>query len=112
MGGSNLTSATGIISALDDEQPEIKEFALQKLNDIVNEFWAEISASISKIEILHEDETFKARQLAALVASKVYFHLEQYDEAMNYALGAGKLFDVSQASEYVDTIVAKCIDQY
>jgi len=112
MGGSNLTSATGIISALDDEQPEIKEFALQKLNEIVNEFWAEISASISKIEILYEDETFKARQLAALVASKVYFHLEQYDEAMNYALGAGKLFDVSHSSEYVDTIVAKCIDQY
>ena len=35
------------------------------------------------------------RELAALVASKVYYHLGSYEDSLNYALGAGHLFDVS-----------------
>jgi 26S proteasome regulatory subunit N2 len=33
--------------------------------------------------------------------------LEQYTDALTYALGAGKFFDVAHSSEYVDTIVGK-----
>lgn len=33
-------------------------------------------------EILYEDETFPHRELAALLASKIHFHLEQYDDAL------------------------------
>jgi 26S proteasome regulatory subunit N2 len=109
---TGLTSSNGILALLDEEQDELKEFALQKLNEVVHEFWAEIAMSISKIEILYENEKFRAKELAALVASKVYYHLEQFKESMNYALGAGKLFDVLKHSEYVDTLVSKCIDEY
>lgn len=31
---------------------------------------------------------------------------------MTFALGAGDLFDVNGRNEYVDTIIAKCIDFY
>uniref|UniRef100_A0AAZ3PE54 26S proteasome non-ATPase regulatory subunit 1 n=1 Tax=Oncorhynchus tshawytscha TaxID=74940 RepID=A0AAZ3PE54_ONCTS len=107
-----ITSAAGIISLLDEEEPQLKEFALHKLNSIVNDFWAEISGSVDKIEVLYEDETFRSRAFAALVASKVFYHLGAFDESLNYALGAGDLFNVTDNSEYVETIIAKCIDHY
>jgi 26S proteasome regulatory subunit N2 len=84
-------------------------------------FWPEISDSISKVyvfknlilvfilrlfsESLYEDETFKHRELAALVSSKVYYHLGSLDNALTYALGAGRLFDVNDKTEYVETII-------
>uniref|UniRef100_A0A9J8CK40 26S proteasome non-ATPase regulatory subunit 1 n=1 Tax=Cyprinus carpio carpio TaxID=630221 RepID=A0A9J8CK40_CYPCA len=92
--------------------PQLKEFALQKLNAIVNDFWAEISESVDKIEVLYEDESFRSRAFAALVASKVFYHLGAFEESLNYALGAGDLFNVNDDSEYVETIIAKCIDHY
>ncbi|KAI1290272.1 26S proteasome non-ATPase regulatory subunit 1 [Halotydeus destructor] len=112
MVASTLSSASGIISLLDEEKPELKGFALSKLNEVVDEFWAEISDVIEKIEILHEDKAFTEKSLAALVASKVYYHLGSFDDSLNYALGAGELFDVNSGSEYVTTTIAKCIDMY
>lgn len=35
-----------------------------------------------------------------------------FDNALRLALGAGKLFNVEETSEYIDTIIAKCIDHY
>ncbi|XP_076304410.1 regulatory particle non-ATPase 2 [Tachypleus tridentatus] len=108
----NITSAGGIISLLEENQPELKTFALKKLNQIVDEFWAEISEAIEKIEVLYEDQNFAQKQLAALVASKVYYHLGSFEDSLTYALGAGDLFDVNVSSEYVETIISKCIDHY
>ncbi|XP_034939926.1 26S proteasome non-ATPase regulatory subunit 1 [Chelonus insularis] len=108
----NITSAAGIISLLEEPMPELKVFALQKLDMIVDEFWPEISEAIEKIEILHEDKSFSQHELAALVASKVYYHLGSFEDSLTYALEAGELFDVNARNEYVDTIIAKCIDHY
>lgn len=47
-----------------------------------------------------------------MVGSKVYYHLGSFDNALRLALGAGKLFNVDEPTEYVETIIAKCIDQY
>jgi len=82
---------------------------------VVDEFWAEISDSIQTIEVVSEDDIYPAevRQQAALVASKVYYHLGSYEDSLQYALGADKLFDISDTrSQYVETIIAKCIDSY
>jgi len=120
-----LTSAAGILALLQDK-PHTKEgedlqlkmklthFALKKLDLIVDEFWAEISDSIQIIEVVHEDKSYPVdvRELAALVASKVYYHLGSYEDSLSYALGAGKLFDVTSSSQYVETTIAKCIDSY
>ena len=63
---------------------------------------------------MYEDKMYpsEVRQLAALVASKVYYHLGSYEDSLSYALGAGPLFDVTHGSQYVETIIAKCIDSY
>lgn len=108
----NITSAAGIISLLDENQTELRVFALKKLDSIVNEFWPEISEAIEKIEVLYEDEAFPQRHLAALVASKVYYHLGSFEDSLTYALGASDLFDVNIPSEYVETTISKSIDHY
>jgi len=94
---------------------QLTQFALRKLDIVVDEFWAEISDSIQTIEVVYEDKMYPAevRQLAALVASKVYYHLGSYEDSLSFALGAETLFDVTQmSSQYVETIIAKCIDSY
>lgn len=50
---------------------------------------------------------FQHHQLAALVASKVYYHLGSFEDSLTYALGAGELFDVNSRSEYVETTIGK-----
>lgn len=63
-------------------------------------------------EALYEDDEFEERELAALVASKVFYHLGELDDSLQYALCAGALFDINSSSEYVQTIVSKMIDTY
>jgi hypothetical protein len=61
---------------------------------------------------MSEDETFPDRHLAAAVASKCYYHLEEYDDAQRLALAAGRFFNIDEDSEYVHKIVSRCIDMY
>ncbi|KAK0903214.1 proteasome regulatory particle base subunit [Friedmanniomyces endolithicus] len=110
MGG--LTSAAGVVGYLSEPDPAIQAFALERLNEHIESVWTEVSGSIGIIEALYEDETFSHRELAALVLSKVYYQLQEYNEAMVFALGAGKYFDIENAEEYEETIVAKCVDTY
>jgi 26S proteasome regulatory subunit N2 len=56
-------------------------------------------------EALCEDESFSERELAALVASKVYYQLGEYNESMIFALAAGPLFNLDEPGEYEDTII-------
>jgi len=119
------------LSLLDEPNNKLKSFALRKLTSgyessddviagagsgagisVLDVFWPEIADRISSLEELYEDVSFPDRCLAALVLSKVYYHLGSYEDALNYALGAEQLFDVNTRSEYVETIIAKCIDSY
>ena len=61
---------------------------------------------------MSEDEDFPKSSLASAVASKCYYHLEEYDDALRLALGSGDLFDVNANDLYVDTMISKCIDSY
>ena len=59
-----------------------------------------------------DDEEFPERELAASVASKVFYYLEEYEEALRLALESGHHFDLSENSLYVETLIHKCIDSY
>ena len=39
-------------------------------------------------------------------------YILEYNDALRLALCAGQYLDISTKSEYVDTIIAKCIDEY
>ncbi|KAG8533085.1 uncharacterized protein KY384_001868 [Bacidia gigantensis] len=107
-----LTSAVGVLGFLSEPDPELQIFALRKLNEEIDSLWTEVVGLIDQVEALYEDPQFPQRELAALVASKVYYNLQEYNESMMFALGAGKLFNLEQEGEYEDTIVSKCIDTY
>ncbi|KAF2501035.1 26S proteasome regulatory complex, non-ATPase subcomplex, Rpn2/Psmd1 subunit [Lophium mytilinum] len=107
-----LTSAAGVVGFLSEPDPALRSFALQRLNKDIDLLWPEVAGSVSQIEALYEDESFAERELAALVAAKVYYQLQEYDESMVFALGAGKLFDIHHAGEFEETILAKCLDTY
>ena len=61
-------------------------------------------------EILYEDKSFPNGQLAALVASKVYYNLGEYQESLTFALRAGSLFDLNLKTEYVETLICMSFD--
>jgi hypothetical protein len=65
------SSAAGLLTMLDDESDELKQYALKKLDGVIADYWFEISPSLASLEALYEDEEFKDRELAALVTSKV-----------------------------------------
>lgn len=46
-----INTASGFLSLLDEDEPELHQYALQKLNDLVIEFWAEIARSIVKMSV-------------------------------------------------------------
>ncbi|GMF99531.1 unnamed protein product [[Candida] boidinii] len=105
-------SAAPYLSLLGEQNTELKSYALTSLNELANQLWAEIANNISEIEELYEDESFPKRNLAALLASKVYYNLGDYDSSVKYSLYSGTEFDVNEKSEFVETIVSKCIESY
>ncbi|CDK25608.1 unnamed protein product [Kuraishia capsulata CBS 1993] len=107
-----LTSAAPYLALLSEEDPELKSYALSSLNGVVDQLWAEIANNITEIEALYEDEKFSHRALAALVASKVYYNLGDYDSSVKYSLCSESAFDLDEKTEYVETIISKCIDRY
>ncbi|KAL4922510.1 armadillo-type protein [Aspergillus aurantiobrunneus] len=107
-----LASAAGLVGFLSEPDAELRVFALKTLDSQIDLLWTEVVDSIPQIEALYEDETFPERGLAALVAAKVYYHLQEYNESMVFALGAGKLFELDNGGEFEETIIAKCVDTF
>ena len=107
-----LTSAAGVVGFLAEPDTDLKVYALKKLDEQIDWLWTEVAGSVGEIEALYEDETFPERELAALVAAKVYYNLQEYNESMAFALGAGRRFDLDRAGEFEDTIISKCVDTY
>lgn len=104
-----MTSAAGLLGLLSDPDPEIQVYALKKLNEEIDHLWTEVVAFVGELEALYEDPQFPQRGLAALVASKVYFHLQEYKESMVFALYAGELFDPKREGVYEETILSECV---
>ncbi|KAE8352614.1 armadillo-type protein [Aspergillus coremiiformis] len=107
-----LASAAGLVGFLSEPDPELRVFALKTLDSQIDLLWTEVVDAVPQIEALYEDETFPERELAALVAAKVYYHLQEYNESMVFALGAGKLFKLDNGGEFEETIIAKCVDTF
>ena len=66
-----VSSASGLLSLLNEDDEGLRLHALQSLNAVVHQFWFQIASSIASVEAFYEDEGFSHRNLAALVASKV-----------------------------------------
>ena len=65
------SAANALLSLLDEPRPQLRAHALRALHDVVDVEWSAVASSVASIEALYEDETFEARDEAALLASKV-----------------------------------------
>ena len=47
-----IVSATGVLAFLTDEEPELKVFALQTLNDDIDTVWTEVAAVLTQMYVM------------------------------------------------------------
>lgn len=107
-----LVSASPYLALLSEEDASLKLYALTSLNEVVDQLWAEIANNITDLEELYEDELFEKRTLAALIVSKVYYNLGDFDASVRYLLCAGSDFNIEEQSQYIETIVSQCLNLY
>jgi 26S proteasome regulatory subunit N2 len=106
------SSAQGLLAQFKHTNSHIKAFALEKLNDVVDYCWHEIANYLPEIQDLALNTDYQYHELAAYLASQVHYHLENYKEALMLALESGAKFDISLKSDFVQTLVSHCINQY
>ena len=115
---ANVPSATGLLSMLSEPEPSLRKAALTRLFSIVDTQWHEVAQALPDLEALAEDseEDIAVRQLAAAVASRVFFYLEEPTQALRLALDSGDgVFDLSGTSNnkaYVECLVGAAVDTY
>ncbi|KCV71957.1 hypothetical protein H696_01366 [Fonticula alba] len=97
---------------LDEDNHSLQLMCLTQLSQIVDVNWVEMSESISKIEQLFEDQAFPDRELAALVLSKLYYHLGESSDSLFFAIKAGSKLDFTKRDGYTTSILISAIDTY
>lgn len=90
--------------------------------EVLTPTWFEVADHLEAIKRLAKDESFSERKRAALVASKVLYSLQKYTEALDWALAAEELFNLTpkpalerlgpQDEMYVNKIVEQALDRY
>ncbi|QLG73244.1 hypothetical protein HG535_0E03280 [Zygotorulaspora mrakii] len=108
----STATAAPLLALLKENDDNVKSYALQSINGVVDELWSEISNGITEIEALYDDGTSPDRLMAALIASKIYYNLAEYESAVKFALLAEDRFDIDEKSQYVETIVSHSIEMY
>lgn len=110
---SGAATASGWIALLQEEDASLKQMALEKMLESVDILWSEVAEALPDLEAMAEDKGELA-PLAAAVASRVFFHLQEPTQALRLALEAGpQYFDPMDAtSSYVERLVAAALDAY
>lgn len=57
-----LSPVSGLLALLEEDSPRLRIHALQKLYELVDQFWSEVAAAVPLIEELSEDESFEVSQ--------------------------------------------------
>ena len=108
-----INIATSFLALLQEEDVQMKSLALEKLNLLVDDHWPEISDYIRLFKEYYEKNTVPNKnKLLALILSKLYYNLEDYTQAVEWALKSEDSFDIKEKSQYVVTILKKMLDQY
>lgn len=110
-----VATASGYVALLQESDNTLRSHALKKLLECVDTLWHEVAESLPDLETISEDLDLPQpmRQMAAAVASRVFFHLEEPSQALRLALEAGEAhFDLQQTTPYVQSLVRAAIDAY
>lgn len=109
-------SASGWMALLQEDDLALQTAAVHQLLIHVNTLWHQIAECLPDLESMAENADLpkELRQAAAAVASRVFFHLQEPQQALRLALEAGpQHFDpLEQHSPYVQRLVAAALDAY
>ena len=108
-----LNIATNYLALLQEDDIEFRAIALEKLNMLIDDHWSEISDYIKTLKTFYTTNAIPNHQdLLALILSKLYYNLEDYDSAIEWALNSNSKFDINEHSLYVSTLLRKILDKY
>ena len=107
-----LNTANSIIALLQSSNPKTREVAINKLDLIVDQHWAEISDHIKVLEDLFASDETNQKEQIALILSKLYFHLEDYENSIDWALESKSKFNYQDKSAYTSTLLKKILEKY
>eukprot|EP00560_Eucampia_antarctica_P007127 CAMPEP_0197823392 /NCGR_PEP_ID=MMETSP1437-20131217/721_1 /TAXON_ID=49252 ORGANISM="Eucampia antarctica, Strain CCMP1452" /NCGR_SAMPLE_ID=MMETSP1437 /ASSEMBLY_ACC=CAM_ASM_001096 /LENGTH=1035 /DNA_ID=CAMNT_0043422531 /DNA_START=141 /DNA_END=3248 /DNA_ORIENTATION=+ len=113
--GGARESASGLLAMLSEPDVTLQSHALHKLLEKINVLWHEVAEVLPELESIAEESTHPARQVAAAVASRVFFHLEEPVQALRLALESSEQhFDVvrERQSPYVTCLTGAAVDAY
>lgn len=119
-------NATPFLLALESESSPMreKELIVETFDDwdVLTPTWFEVADYLAVIERLYENQDFKERHRAALLASKVAYCLGDYNGALHLALAAEGKFQLTpnrtstlagaQDEQYVNKIIEHALDTY
>jgi 26S proteasome regulatory subunit N2 len=103
---------------LAEPAPSVRKAALRRLSAVVDTQWHEVAQSLPDLEAISEDtdEEMEVRQLAASIASRVFFYLEEPSQALRLALESGDgVFETSGSQSnkaFVECLVGAAVDAY
>jgi 26S proteasome regulatory subunit N2 len=99
---------------LQEDDHILQEHALKQLLSHVDTLWHEMASALPELEALAEEKFDPVSPLAAAVASRVFYHLDEAPQALKWALQAGSAYlgNASDASPYVQRLVAAALDAY
>ena len=108
-----INTAISFLALLQEDDPQMKSIALEKLNLLIDDHWPEISDNIRLFKDYYEKDSLPGKKnLLALILSKLYYNLEDYNQAVEWALKSEDSFDIKEKSLYVNTILKKMLDKY
>ena len=108
-----INTATSFLALLRDDSLVMKKLAINKIELIVDDYWAEIADYIKEFEYLYQNKIIvEQNNQIALIISKLYFHLEAFPQAIEWALEAKEKFNISEKNQYTKAILNKIIDKY
>lgn len=111
-----VASAIGYIALLNEPNAKVQARALQSLLAMVDTNWHEMVDSLQHLSELASTTSSVERQQAALLCSRLCFHLGQMERSVEFALKAGDLFEAAvndkNNNDYVNVILAKAVDKY
>jgi 26S proteasome regulatory subunit N2 len=108
-----INTVSAYRSLLQEEDDDLKELGIRRLLSHISLHWIDIANDINFIETLYEDPSFPNRPLVAFLLAKLYFYLNDYDEALKYALRSESEFDITNSrDEFTVILVNKCIEKF
>ncbi|KAH0481270.1 MAG: hypothetical protein KVP17_004255 [Porospora cf. gigantea B] len=119
-----LASAVPPLVLLFKQNPSasLRNRAVGRLLESIHSTWHQLAEHLPSLEIVAEEATGTAAGEAALLCSKLYYHLEGLEDAMRWAVRAGPTFvsllatpvsDVDEGdAEYIRAISSLCVSRY